>query len=79
MQDANQQLFTEIVRDKVMLSITYKQMTDTDKEKTIFMVAHDLRSILSCCDQVIRPEQGQDRRSITMRSINTNITKRSES
>ncbi len=33
MQDVNHQLFTESVKDEVMLSITDKQMTDNDKSK----------------------------------------------
>ena len=131
MQDVNHQLFTESVKDEVMLSITDKQMTDTDKlqksteiltqldlsaysdthpmalsggqkqrtaiasgiasskpiiifdeptsgldlahmkqvaaeilklhdmSKTVFIVTHDLEFILSCCDHVVRLEEGQ--------------------
>ena len=131
MQDVNHQLFTESVRDEVMLSITDKQMTDDDKSqrsegileqldlsaysdthpmalsggqkqrtaiasgiasskpviifdeptsgldlahmkqvaseilklrdmgKTVFIVTHDLEFILSCCDHVVRLEEGQ--------------------
>ena len=131
MQDVNHQLFTESVKDEVMLSITDKQMTDTDKlqksteiltqldlsaysdthpmalsggqkqrtaiasgiasskpiiifdeptsgldlahmkqvageilklremGKTIFIVTHDLEFILSCCDHIVRLEEGR--------------------
>jgi len=131
MQDVNHQLFTESVRDEVMLSITDKQMTDTDKlqksteiltqldlsaysdthpmalsggqkqrtaiasgiasskpiiifdeptsgldlahmkqvageilklrdmGKTIFIVTHDMEFILSCCDHIVRLEEGR--------------------
>ena len=130
-QDVNHQLFTESVRDEVMLSITDKQMTDDDKSqrsegileqldlsaysethpmalsggqkqrtaiasgiasskpviifdeptsgldlahmkqvaseilklrdmgKTVFIVTHDLEFILSCCDHIVRLEEGQ--------------------
>ena len=131
MQDVNHQLFTESVRDEVMLSITDKQMTDTEKTqrsveilvqldlseysdkhpmalsggqkqrtaiasgiasskpiiifdeptsgldlahmkqvageilklrdmgKTIFIVTHDPEFILSCCDHIVRLEEGR--------------------
>lgn len=131
MQDVNHQLFTESVRDEVMLSITDKQITDTEKThrsdeilaqldlseysdkhpmalsggqkqrtaiasgiasskpilifdeptsgldlahmkqvageilkprdmgKTVFIVTHDLEFILSCCNHIVRLEQGQ--------------------
>ena len=131
MQDVNHQLFTESVRDEVMLSITDKQITDTEKAqqseeilsqldlsaysdthpmalsggqkqrtaiasgiassnpvlifdeppsgldlahmkqvageilklremgKTVFIVTHDLEFIVSCCDYVVRLENGK--------------------
>lgn len=131
MQDVNHQLFTESVKDEVMLSITDKQMTDDDKSqrsegilgqldlsaysdthpmalsggqkqrtaiasgiasskpviifdeptsgldlahmkqvaneilklrdmgKTVFIVTHDREFILSCCDHIVRLEEGQ--------------------
>jgi energy-coupling factor transport system ATP-binding protein len=131
MQDVNHQLFTESVRDELMLSMTDKSMTDEQKTKkaddilaqldlienadthpmalsggqkqrtaiasgiasskpiiifdeptsgldlahmkevageiiklrdmgkTVFIVTHDLEFILSCCDHVVRLEEGQ--------------------
>ena len=131
MQDVNHQLFTESVKDEVMLSITDKQMTDSEKTqcseeilsqldlsaysdkhpmalsggqkqrtaiasgiasskpilifdeptsgldlchmkqvageilklrdmgKTVLIVTHDLEFILSCCDHIVRLEEGK--------------------
>ncbi len=38
MQDVNHQLFTESVRDEVLLSISDRKLSDTEKEKTVLSV-----------------------------------------
>lgn len=53
MQDVNHQLFTESVKEEILLSMKEK------KGKTSLLIIHDIELIYSWCNYVIRIENGR--------------------